>query len=63
MIVDADGNFAHVVVVLPHTPMGPTSLTVNGQLDVFDEVSAELLVSTRGNASTDAALRSGAIGR
>jgi hypothetical protein len=61
--VDADGTFAHVVVVLPHTPTGPTSLTVNGQLDVFDEVSAELLVSTRGNASTDAALRGGALRR
>ena len=57
VIVDADGTFAHVVVVLPHTPTGPTPITVNGQLDVFDEVSAELLVSTRGNASTDAALR------
>jgi hypothetical protein len=63
VIVDADGTFAHVVVVLPHTPTGPTSLTVNGQLDVFDEVSAELLVSTRGRASNDAALRGGAIGR
>jgi hypothetical protein len=63
VLVDADGTFAHVVVVLPHTPTGPTSLTVNGQLDVFDEVSAELLVSTRGRASTDAALRGGAIGR
>jgi hypothetical protein len=63
VLVDADGTFAHVVVVLPHTPTGPTSLTVNGQLDVFNEVSAELLVSTRGRASTDAALRGGAIGR
>jgi hypothetical protein len=63
VIVDADGTFAHVVVVLPHTPTGPTSLTVYGQLDVFGDVSAELLVSTRGNASTDAALRGGAIGR
>ncbi len=63
VIVDADGNFVHVVVVLPRTPTGPALLTVNGQLDAFDEVSAELLVSTRGNASTDAALRSSAIGR
>jgi hypothetical protein len=63
VIVDADGTFAHVVVVLPQTPTGPTSLTVNGQPDVFGDVSAELLVSTRGRASTDAALRSGAIGR
>lgn len=63
VVVDADGTFAHVVVVLPHTQTGPTSLTVNGQLDVFGDVSAELLVSTRGNASTDAALRGGAIGR
>jgi hypothetical protein len=63
VIVDADGTFAHVVVVLPHTPTGPIPLTVNGQLDVFDEVSAQLLVSTRGSASNDAALRGGVIGR
>jgi hypothetical protein len=63
VVVGADGTFAHVVVVLPHTPTGPTSLIVNGQLDVFDEVSAELLVSTRGRASTDAALRGGALRR
>ena len=63
VIVDADGTFAHVVVVLPHTPTGPMALTVNGQLDAFDEVSAELLVSTRGNSSTDAALRGGVVGR
>jgi hypothetical protein len=63
VIVDADGTFAHVVVVLPHTPTGPTSVTVNGQADVFGEVSVELLVSTRGHASTDAALRGGAIAR
>ena len=61
VVVDADGTFAHVVVVLPHTPTGPTPVTVNAQIDVFDEVSAELLVSTRGNASNDAALRAGAI--
>ena len=63
VVVDADGTFAHVVVVLPRTPTGPTPVIVNGQLDVFDDVSAELLVSTRGNASTDAALRGGALGR
>ena len=62
VIVDADGTFAHVVVVLPHTPTGPVLLTVNGQLDVFDDVSAELLVSTRGSASSDAALRRGPVG-
>jgi hypothetical protein len=63
VIVDADGTFAHVVVVLPHTPTGPATLTVYGQPDVFDDVSAELLVSTRGRASTDPALRSGAAAR
>ena len=63
VIVDADGTFAHVVVVLPRTPTGPMALTINGQLDAFDEVSAELLVSTRGNSSTDAALRGGVVGR
>jgi hypothetical protein len=59
VIIGADGTFAHVVVVLPHTPTGPTPLTANGQIDVFEDVSAELLVSTRGRASSDAALRGG----
>ena len=62
VFVDADGTFAHVVVVLPHTPTGPVLLTVTGQPDVFDDVSAELLVSTRGSASSDAALRRGPVG-
>jgi hypothetical protein len=38
------------------------SLTVDGQPDVFDDVVAELLVSTRGSASDDAALRGGSVG-
>jgi hypothetical protein len=62
IVVDADGTFAHVVVVLPNTPTGPMSLTVDGQPDVFDDVVAELLVSTRGSASDDAALRGGSVG-
>ncbi len=62
VIVDADGTFAHVIVVLPNTPTGPASLTVIGQPDVFDDVVAELLVSSRGSTSADAALRSGRVG-
>jgi hypothetical protein len=41
-------------------------LNVSGQPDAFDDVVAELLVSSRGAASADAALRgglSGALGR
>ena len=60
--VDADGTFAQVIVVLPNTPTGPARVTVDGQPDVFDEVIAELLVSSRRSASADAALRTGSVG-
>jgi hypothetical protein len=59
VVVDPDGTFAHVVVVLPNTPTGPVLLAVAGQLDRFDGVDAELLVSSRGATSDGAALRSG----
>jgi hypothetical protein len=57
--VDADGTFAHVIVVLPNTPIGPAVLTVSGQPDAFGDVPAELLVSNRRSGSADAALRGG----
>ena len=59
VVVDGDGTFAHVVVVLPNTPSGPAGLSVAGQPDVFNDVVAELLVSNRGAASSDAAVRGG----
>ncbi len=58
VVVDPDGTFAHVVVVLPNTPTGPVVLAVAGQVDRFDDVDAELLVSSRGATSDGAALRS-----
>ncbi|HUS44223.1 MAG TPA: hypothetical protein VMY16_16290 [Ilumatobacteraceae bacterium] len=61
VVVDADGTFAHVIVVLPNTPTGPASLMINGQPDVFDDVIAQLLVSSRGSTSADTALRSGPV--
>ena len=60
--VEADGTFAQVIVVLPNTPTGPARVTVDGQPDVFDDVIAELLVSSRGSTSADAALRTGSVG-
>ncbi len=60
--VDADGTFAQVIVVLPNTPTGPARVTVDGQPDVFDDVFAELLVSSRGSTSADAALRTVSVG-
>jgi hypothetical protein len=60
IVIDADGTFAHVIVVLPNTPTGPSALRIDGQPDVFDDVTASLLVSSRGAASGDAALRGGA---
>jgi len=66
ILVDADGTFAHVVVVLPNTLTGPAVLGVSGQPDAFNDVVAELLVSSRGATSADAALRgalAGALGR
>ena len=59
IVVDGDGTFAHVVVVLTNTPSGPAVLAVAGQPDAFDDVAAELLVSSRGAASGDTAVRSG----
>ena len=59
IVVDGDGTFAHVVVVLTNTPTGPAVLAVAGQPDVFDDVAAELLISSRGSASGDTAVRSG----
>jgi hypothetical protein len=55
--VDVDGTFAHVFVVLPRTPSGPMTLTVTGQPDRFDDVSAELLVSGRATGSGAAPFR------
>ena len=66
IIVDANGTFAHVVVVLPNTSTGPAALGVRGQPDAFNDVAAELLVSSRGATSADAALRgalAGGLGR
>jgi hypothetical protein len=57
--VDADGTFAHVIVVLPNTPSGTASLSVSGRPDAFGDVAAELVVSNRRSASGDAALRGG----
>lgn len=57
IVVDANGTFAHVVVVLPNTPTGPAVLGVWGQPDAFADVVAELLVSSRSATSADAALR------
>jgi hypothetical protein len=62
VVVDGDGTFAHVVVVLPNTPSGPASIVVRAQPDTFDDVIAELLVTSRGSTSADAALRGGLAG-
>ena len=59
LVIDPDGTFAHVIVVLPNTPTGPVTLSVNGQPDLFGDVVAELLVSSRGTSSDGAALRAG----
>lgn len=57
LMVDPDGTFAHVVVVFPNTPTGPLTLSVTGQPDLFDDVTAELLVTSRGTSSDGVALR------
>jgi hypothetical protein len=57
VVVDADGTFAHVFVVMPHTPAGPMELTVVGQVDLFADVTDELLVSSRSVGSGSAAFR------
>jgi hypothetical protein len=55
--VDADGTFAHVFVVMPHTPAGPLDLVVAGQVDSFADVTGELLVSGRNVGTGSAAFR------
>lgn len=55
--VDGNGTFAHVFVVMPHTPTGPMELTVVGQVDLFADVTDELLVSSRSLGSGSAAFR------
>jgi hypothetical protein len=57
IVVDDDGTFAHVIVVLPHTPAGSTQVRVSGQPDAFNDVTSELVVSGRRPTSADAALR------
>lgn len=42
--VDADGSFREPLVVLPSSRSGPTEVTVLGQPDLFDDVTATLLV-------------------
>ena len=58
VVVDPDGTFAHVVVILPNTSIGPVTVEVAGQPDVFNDVSGELLISGSGGSST-AVLRDG----
>lgn len=59
--VDSDGTFAHVLVVMAHTPAGPMELVVAGQPDRFADVSGELLVSSRSVGSGSAAFRHNAV--
>lgn len=61
VVVEADGTFAHVVVLLPNTPIGPVTLSVAGQTDAFADVEVELLVSRRGTSAGGAALRSSSL--
>ena len=57
VIVDPDGTFAHVFVVLPNTSSGPMALTVAAQPDSFGDVTGELLVSNRSAGSNTAVFR------
>lgn len=50
-VVDAVGGFAETLVVLPNTPGGHSEIVVAGQVDVFADVTADLLVSAAGNRS------------
>ena len=49
--VDPDGSFAHVFVIMPRTSSGPLTMTVAGQVDLFADVTAEVLVSDRSSGS------------
>ena len=47
-VVSEEGDFSESLVVLRHTPRGPTELLVPAQADLFADVTAELLVDHSG---------------
>lgn len=55
------GDLRVGLLVLRHTPRGPTAVTVRGQPNLFADVSAELLVSS-GSSRSNPAVRGG-VGR
>lgn len=55
------GDLAHTLIVLPHTPRGPSTVTVLGQPGLFGDVSVELLVTN--NAARPGTGVLGGVGR
>lgn len=55
------GDLAHTLVVFPHTPRGPSTVTVLGQSGLFGDVSVELLVTN--NAARPGTGVLGGVGR
>jgi hypothetical protein len=55
------GDLAHTLVVFPHTPRGPSTVTVLGQSQLFGDVSVELLVTN--NAARPGTGVLGGVGR
>ncbi len=52
--VDAAGGFVETFAVLPNTIGGPTEARVEGQVDLFNDVIAELLINSTGSRSNAA---------
>ncbi|MEM8621791.1 MAG: hypothetical protein AAGF73_18965 [Actinomycetota bacterium] len=52
VVVDEEGSFVETIVVLPRTTAGPHTITIEGQDDLFGDVSAELIVGDRSDRST-----------
>lgn len=50
--VDASGAFVETVIVMSHTPRGPADVTVVGQVDLFDSVAGEVLITDTSDRSS-----------
>jgi hypothetical protein len=51
------GDLAHTLIVLPHTPRGPSTVIVLGQDGLFGDVSAEVLVTNNSSRPGSVVMR------
>ncbi len=63
ILIDDVGGFSKTVIVLPNTASGPADIAVAGQVDLFGDVTATVLVSDSSSRGNTAVLGSSALGR